>query len=420
MKLLNEECCLEIQKVYIYGKIIAMDYIANSLTNSKSQVLLYLIKNLTDENIGKLICHIYDKKIFYNPYKTNREMFINILLGNIDQIKSIDDEGSFLNIIKLHKAIFETGDKEYSRNNYYIIWDFCKKYKFTKFDLGEISIKNSEIINDDMLIDMIKFCKSKCLPIDDYCGNFNPFKDYIFDIIKAIISFDIRFKDRYLGNYKQLLNNVIKRIIDTGYFYKISNTEDEYHNTLFCLALLQFPHIINNEYEIKETRKFKLIEKPKGLYIKGDIEDFKIKGINSILYKEGSPKSLVGSFVTESFERKLKCIDDAIKEYGQKITKCQMCHREHIGTQRCKECRKILNIILNESKSTFGNIKRIEYKIERKTKIEDFKSEKESKTFRYNNLINLLRNVKISDAKNEKRLGELINITFGDIKPFEF
>ena len=394
------------------------------MINSKSQVLLHLIDYLTDENIGKLICYFYGIKDYTNPYNSHREMLINILFGNLDNLKfsaylleSVLNDwksfglgcfiGGYYNSKRIHS------DK---KNKFLLLDEYLKQnnYKYYK-TLNPLSGTNDKYETEKYIKEAVNFYNRRLLPVNNYSIDFNPFKDYFLNIVDAIRSFDIHIKTSDKSRYKKYLNNIIKRIIETKEFYKF---EEEYDGNKNVLLIIDFSPIKDNIYKLK-VKDVLIIKNIKYcVYIQGGMEDFKIEGISTVKYKDKSTQSLIGSPDTTNFDKKLEEIDKAVTNYLNTKKTCKMCGRPYSKRNRCKDCQELMNLILSDNKDRFKKNKyNVKYAIEKLKFAKSSYSNSQLRKIHYENVKNLLKNVKIT---NKVHVEELVNKMFGDIEPFYF
>lgn len=400
------------------------------MINSKSQVLFHLIDFLSDENIGKFICYVYGIKTFDNPYSSYKELLFNILFNNIDNVifkKVTSDELIESFISKLHIKqvimdglynkqynIFNIDDQEHLLKSklYSKVDALCKKNKFQD---GIDPISLSSDTQDKYWEERVNFYNGNQLPINDYSNIYNPFREFFLDVTDAIRSFNIQVKTRDKSRYKKYLNNIIKRIIEKREFYKF---EEEYDGNKKVLLILDFSPIKDNIYKLKVKDVLILKNIKNCVYIKGEMEDYKIEGISTVEYKDKSTQSLIGSPDTTNFDKKLEEIDKAVNNYLNVKKTCKMCGRPYSKSHRCNDCQKLMDLILNENKEQFKNKKyNVKYAIQKTEFSESSYSNAQLRKIRYDNVKKLLQNVKIS---NKIVVEELVNKMFGDIEPFHF
>lgn len=398
------------------------------MINSKSQVLIQLIDYLTDENIGKLICHVYKTESFENPYSTNKDLFINILFDNVDnlvfkRITADELKKSFVSFIQIQSTIKEGNyNKEYNIFNVDDQEKLINSQVFSKTDklckeknlqnnIDPISLSSDE--QEKYWEDKANFYNKRQLPIGNYSNKFNPFKDYLLGIVSAIKSFDIRVKTNDKSRYKKYLNNIINRITEKHEFYEYVESNGRQKNTLL---ILDFSSIGENTYK-KRIKEVLLLKEEKGsVYIEGPRENYKIEGISSIKFKDKTALSLIGSIDTTNFVKKLENIDKAVNQYLNTKKTCKMCGRPYSKAQRCGDCQELMDAIFKDNKDRFKNHKyNVKYAIEKLKYSDESYTLIQKRKERYNNVKFLLKNVKTS---NKKFVEKLVNKMFGDIEPF--
>lgn len=419
--------------------------------------LICMLEYLDDSYFDALISFIFgkEKSKYYNPYATYKELFLNLILNNVDNInqKSLIYN---LNITELmeQKRIFENNiqNKSYedckADNPYPIIWEIFTKmtnnYRFKHLDYNNsLSLKNTE------LEEILTYVKNNYfLPIDNYRYDNNPFLKYIDTILNSLMSFKVSKDVLLKKEFYKIIDDLIKR--KRCYEYLKKNMF--FKNVLYCHQLN--PITEGNENIIGYA--FQLIENDNKLklnnYMTDEIYSENLKWCSTL---EGHNR-LLGIKKFSTYKNKLDILDQTIeilnkrkiesnsekqkvilKKKYKKEHLCPMCMSEkniqNRTLQRCKICKKLLNYLIMECKAQnrtpkrLGDLERIIERIPSKlSDIDMTNEEKREQHYKKLNefLIKLYKgnknNTQLNEIKNKNEIERLINLAFGDIEPFNF
>ena len=414
------------------------------MIESNLDYLICMLESLDDDRFGKLIRFIFDREDnkFINPYNTYKELFVNILLNNKDNIYKPIDNKTIEDFILLRDSYYwEVNSSEEAKNKiiHELKSNLIKKIdKYDKFyseiydDVFEGEYSTDDILNisdSDLKKYLYASFETVSLPIQDY-KNFNPFVKYIDIILNSLKSFKI--STEFLNkNFNFVIDDLIKR--GMCYEYSNKNNEIRVHN-LLPIKYNTCNIYSNNVYQLVESpndnlkicKLFPIIQKRK--------HDIKIKGTYTIC---GEKLPLLGAKMQNSYINKLDSLTNAIKEienliYEQNLSEqgkakklnsrkdniCKMCLSEtniqDRTLQRCTICKRIINLIREEYNNKYNNNK-IKYLIEYVPKDVIIENNGQLKMLHYKNLQDLLRNVNKTTPKNEKEIQTLIHRAFGDI-----
>ena len=404
--------------------------------------LTQFIKFVDDNHVGKLISYIYNINNFYNPYDSNMELFLNLILydnyqlnlGNYslkdlesaknecikfsydeDEISEQLRSNPFWNgpkDIRIDKIIKKCG-KSYMENNLYLILENALKshkfvYKGKEFEYTE----DVTTVNE-----LLPVFNNIFIPFDKVKRNL--FIKQIVLIMKTILCFEVKISDSEYGNF---INSAIDAILPNSFLYVIEN------NDIYCYF------ITPNDTKISKIGYFgkrQLLEKDNRLYLYDvdTMEKREIKHKTSI--RNYNKHSLLGIKSINSFIQSFASLDAAWEEidnvnYEKNNNKnkkvCPICSplvdkkerntkQNHKKTQMCDDCKKI-----------FKEIREIdpEYTTERIRTMVKLRSDKERtlsarvlKEKHYEKLKKILRNInKKCDIKRMEHIQTLVDIAF--------
>lgn len=330
--------------------------------------MIYLLNNVEEDIIKKLIGFMYDTKAFFNPYDTYKEFLLNLFLGNPDNIELwsciainylkykspfYQVEPQMINIINK----ISSGIKEKLENFKY---ESCGDYY--KF----INLKPSS---------NTPFIMQECF-INPKRKNYNYCYDKVFieKMLESLNSFEFNINEKS----KKYINNLFKSYIEVLETYKIFCTyHKEYivdsQNKKLRKPLTDVITITSTslpeDIETKKEDIYQLIEENNSLYI-GLYDDLdtlteikgypSLRGDNCPLLK-GSPKA--------GITNRIKAIMDAIdevKKLKENNTKalCSICRtkrymfdkrNEDKNIRTCSVCNRIIKYISDENISGYDS-----------------------------------------------------------------
>lgn len=352
--------------------------------STKITYLTYLLNNVSEDYIKQLICFMYDKKEFFNPYDTYKEFLLNLYLDNPDDIDFLQNFSIYYLENNLNKSILNN-----SKNDKMMSEIFKVDPKFDEI-LSKISptiiekLKNFKYECDG---NYYKFINLKPSNIDTHeiiknCfvnpkrENYNYCYDRVFidKMLESMNSFEFVINE----NSKKYINNLFKSYIDVLKTYKMFCTYHKEYTVDSQNKKLRKPLTdvititstsLPKDIETKEEDIYQLIEDSNKLYI-GLYDDLdtlteikgypSLRGDNCPLLK-GSPKA--------GITNRIKAIMDAIdevKKLKENNTKalCSICRTKRYmfdkrnknkNIRTCSVCNRIIKYISDENISGYDS-----------------------------------------------------------------
>jgi protein-arginine kinase activator protein McsA len=410
---------------------------------------LYLLDFLEDNNYKNLIQFLYEKKEFFNPYKTFKELFLALLFNSeyvvhkyfSPEYLSLDD------IIDGEAYYHNTGKIDIVDADYFKLLEAFKNkdymlYKNNKFFIGDERLK---LINKDHDFEtMLELYNSIFLSSPNYKL---VDKEYlILKIIKSLQSFHVELPKRNKHIFKKIINTAVETAIANEYCYILSPINMTSANIPYSQWHLKITYF----NELKNDEVYIILQNENKLYLAEPIYE---SGINSnylnivedadfsqyvnrieikqytAMNNDSSNHSLLGAKTNESYKNSIKSIDDAIHKLKEKIAErenCHICNPIFKNTtknkkQMCGKCEQLFDLLLAENLDNV-NQQKIVYAIKKKEQdLKEYSNINDIRTIRRNNLENYL--IKLNNQykiKNKKRIEYAVNNIFKGYNKFYF
>ena len=423
--------------------------------NKTITYLRLIIEHVSDDKIGKLIAAIYGVDNFYNPFDTNKDLLLNILLykdfnfgfkkytkgdvlvakrkcaveiiGDINLKKNIDYRkpfpGAKMELLsdaekmpdKLN-LLLKKFDNEFVQNNIYLQLLIAFKDKYhNKFKYKDKEFEYSKYIRG--LDDMLEVWNSIFAPFDK--DEHALFTKSLNDIILSIISFEVIIPQIEL---KKFINVAVDEILKYDTYYTIEN------NFVYYKFIKQTKNI---DFSKNMINKRRLIDIGNALYLYDEDTNRKQKFKHKTSIRKKNTHSLLNTRSVNGFIQSYDSLHTAWKELDSKIFLSN--YKKNSENRYCHICNPPKNIDERNSKSSMfkvhkcNNCKEIFNRISEiapqytYNKIRDavkLKAEKERslpaeelKEKHYDRLKKLLRSVTNSGSADD--LYELVERTFG-------
>ncbi len=397
-------------------------------------IMLYLLKYLDDDIVALLLKFIYEKKQFYNPYSTYKELLLCLIDMNDGYTYLINKQKFDINTVRKDKEDYAI-NKQTKNNSYIQLKDIFRKkgYIIYKNKMYSYPLEDFKQINNENLEYMVELFNN--LFLDKYFitdDTNNGICRCLVQLRNSLSTFTPSIHG--YSNKKKFFNTLINKYIEDGKCYNIYPVDS--HKKLYDLIVTTYEPLygqgdfVENHYQI--------IEKNNKLYLTQYHTNYngskicqEIKNYTTVEnnYNENS-HALVGAKTIPSFFNSIKSIDNSIIKLQEQIEQedCHICnpiskntkyHKKHM----CKKCQKLINLIIEDVKNakSFINQADIVYAIKKKGKDEKkCQNIDEIKQLRYKNLTDFL--TKLNSEKriiNKNEIESLVNLIFKDISNFK-
>ncbi len=330
--------------------------------STKITYLIYLLNNVSENNIKQLICLMYDKKEFFNPYDTYKEFLLNLYLDNPDDVYITNHFAKNYLVFRYPPSFIKSSNVDNLLINIPpTIIEKLKNYNFFNIELQEAANIN------DFIREYI---------INPKRENYNYCYDRVFidKMLESMNSFEFVINE----NLKKYINNLFKSYIDVLKTYEMFCTYHKEYTVDSQNKKLRKPLTdvititstsLPKDIETKEEDIYQLIEDSNKLYI-GLYDDLdtlteikgypSLRGDNCPLLK-GSPKA--------GITNRIKAIMDAIdevKKLKENNTKalCSICRTKRYmfdkrnknkNIRTCSVCNRIIKYISDENISGYDS-----------------------------------------------------------------
>lgn len=397
--------------------------------NSAYGLVIDLIKYLDDDLIGSLLGFIYNKKQFYNPFKSYKELLLCLVDLTYDYNEFINRKKFAIDQVLKDKEEFLKRNKTDIKANTYIQLKECFKnsgciiYKNKEYMYNLEYFKKVQNEDLDLMVNLFNniFLKKFALSLE--------YNNGIDSCIKQLQICLASLKPKISGNSnkQKFFNMLIQEYIKRGICYRMIGNK---------LTLLSYEGA--NGQGCYNEEEFYIICEENKLYLSKSSEEYLTNLISqeikhyTTIENTASNKghALIGAKTVSSYFNSIKSLDIAVEKLQEKIAKQESCHicnpvvknNKYKKKHMCSNCQKLVNLIIENVKESGGWITQadIVYAIKQKGKEEETcQNTYDIRKLRYKYLRKFLIKLNKDKKLNKTKIEDLVNTIFKEKDGFE-